>query len=50
MTYFKKKIPPHRRAVFQIYGHKTPNMEETATNKEFLSKMVLEIFPQSKNT
>jgi hypothetical protein len=35
MTYFKKKtIAPHRRAIFQIFGHRTPKKEETTQNKE----------------
>jgi hypothetical protein len=30
----KKKNPPLRRTIFQIFEHKTPNREETAQNKE----------------
>jgi hypothetical protein len=36
MTYFfqEKKVSPHGRDIYQIFGHRPPNKEETARNKE----------------
>ncbi len=35
MTYSKKKRnSPLKKTIFQIFGHKPPNKEETAQNKE----------------
>jgi hypothetical protein len=31
---FQEKILPLRRAFLKIFGHKTPNKEETAQEKE----------------
>jgi hypothetical protein len=51
MTHFKKKISSLRRALFQIFGHTTPNKEETLKIKiNAFSKIVSEIFSQSKDS
>jgi hypothetical protein len=34
MAYFKKRISPLIRAIFQNFGHKILNKEETVKNKK----------------